>query len=290
MKIVSWNIARRSEPWHWLINIDADLALLQEAAPPPPEVAGRLEVNPGPFEIAGGYTQPQLWRTAIVKLSDRIKVEWIESRPIAVAGTNAFAVSIPGTLAAARLTPSGADPIIVVSMYAQWRVTHESTVGNWIAADGSAHRVISDLSEAFIGTQRGHRIIAAGDLNILHGYGEYGSPYWEARYRTVFDRMEALGLPFAGPQHPNGRQADPWPDELPRDSRNVPTYRTARQKPETATRQLDFVFASRGLMESVSVRALNEPEESKACRRHHPRSPQPLEVAGPATTSHYSVW
>ncbi len=249
--------------------MDTDLALLQEAAPPPNEVANRLEVNPGPFEIAGGYRYPQRWRTAIVRLSDRIKVEWIESKSIAEAGASEFAVSIPGTVAAARVTPSEGEPIFVVSLYAQWRVPHEWAGGHWIAADGSAHRVISDLTEAFIGKERGHRIIAAGDLNILHGYGDYGNPYWAARYRTVFDRMEALGLPFAGPQHPNGRQADPWPDELPRDSKNVPTYHSTKQKPETATRQLDFVFASRSLQESMSVRSLNEPEEwgpSDHCR------------------------
>ncbi len=243
------------------MHMDADLALLQEAAPPPADVAGLLEVDPGPIEITGGYTQPQQWRTAIVRLSDRIKVEWIESKPIAEAGTSEFAVSIPGTVAAARVTPPEGDPIIVVSMYAQWRVPHDWTAGKWIAADGSAHRVISDLSEAFIGRERGYRIIAAGDLNILHGYGDYGNSYWAARYRTVFDRMEALGLSFAGPQHPNGRQAHPWPDELPRESKNVPTYHTTRQNPTTATRQLDFVFASRPLLKSMSVRALNEPEE-----------------------------
>ncbi len=269
MRIVSWNIACKSESWRWLLDMDADLALLQEAAPPPEDVADLLEVNPGPFEITGGYRHAQQWRTAVVRLSDRIKVEWIESMPIAVADMNYFAVSIPGTLAAARITPPEGDPLFVVSMYAQWRRPRKTAGGSWIVSDGSAHRVISDLTEAFIGRERGHRIIAAGDLNILHGYGDYGSRYWAARYRTVFDRMEALGLSFAGPQYPNGRQADPWPDELPRDSRNVPTYYTTRQKPESATRQLDFVFASRPLLKSMSVRALNEPDEwgpSDHCR------------------------
>ena len=114
---------------------------------------------------------------------------------------------------------------------------------DWIYSDASAHRIISDLS-TFIGRQAGHRILAAGDLNILHEYGEHGSEYWAGRYGSVFDRMEALGLPFIGPQHPNGRQADPWPDELPRESKNVPTYHWDKD-PATATRQLDFVFASR---------------------------------------------
>ena len=269
MKIVSWNIARRSEAWSELLRMDADLALLQEAAPPPSDVAEWVEVNPGPFEITGGYHHPQRWRTAIVRLSDWIKVEWIGARPIAEAVTSEFAVSIPGTVAAARITPAKGNPLFVVSMYAQWRYPHDWAGGRWIAADGSAQRLVSDLSEAFIGREGGHRIIAAGDLNILHGYGDYGSAYWEARYRTVFDRMDALGLPLAGPQHPNGRQADPWPEELPRDSRNVPTYHSNQQTPETATRQLDFVFASESLLESVRVRALNAPQEwgpSDHCR------------------------
>ena len=78
---------------------------------------------------------------------------------------------------------------------------------------------------------------------------------------TVFARAEALGLRFVGPQHPNGRQAEPWPDELPTDSRCVPTFHHNRQTPATATRQLDFVFASRSLADAVSVRAMNAVDE-----------------------------
>jgi endonuclease/exonuclease/phosphatase family metal-dependent hydrolase len=144
-------------------------------------------------------------------------------------------------------------------MYAAWEKPHATTGSGWIYADGSAHRLISDLS-ALVGQQVGHRIIAAGDLNILHGYGENGSPYWASRYATVFARMAALGLSFMGPQFPAGRRADPWPDELPEDSANVPTYHTSHQIPATATRQLDFVFASAGLVERVRVSARNEPD------------------------------
>ncbi len=43
------------------------------------------------------------------------------------------------------------------------------------------------------------------------------------------------------------QSAKPWPDELPPDSKNVPTFRTRINQPETATRQLDFVFASEAL-------------------------------------------
>lgn len=69
------------------------------------------------------------------------------------------------------------------------------------------------------------------------------------------------GLEFVGPQHPNGRQADPWPDELPKDSRCVPTFHHSQQRPETATRQLDFVFAPKPFARKVHTRAMNEPAE-----------------------------
>jgi hypothetical protein len=77
----------------------------------------------------------------------------------------------------------------------------------------------------------------------------------------VFDRAEALGLRFVGPSFPNGRQADPWPAELPVDSTCVPTFHHSRQTPETATPQLDFAFVSQDLADRVSVRAMNAVDE-----------------------------
>ena len=268
VKIVSWNIAQRSEPWRVFAGMDADVALLQEAGPPPEDVAGRIEVDPAPWSTpGGGGTRP--WRTAVVKLSERVDVEWIEACRLEDAGPEHLAVSRTGTLAAARVSSPGMEPVVLVSMYSLWTSPHASTRSSWIVSDASAHRVVSDLS-AFIGRQHGHRIVAAGDLNILRGHGEDGSAYWAARYATVFERMDALGVPFVGPRYPHGRQADPWPDELPRESLNVPTYYSAQQgAPAAATRQLDFVFASRALADAVRVRALNEPDEwgpSDHCR------------------------
>jgi endonuclease/exonuclease/phosphatase family metal-dependent hydrolase len=267
VKIIAWNIARRDEAWRFLLDTDADIALVQEATEPPADVAGRLDVDPAPWRTAGaGLNRP--WRAAVVKLSTRAGVEWIEPKAVENAHPSELAVSRLGTLAAACVTPLANEPFIVASMYAAWEKPDNSTGSSWIYADGSVHRLISDLS-ALIGRQAGHRLLAAGDLNILHGYGENGSAYWASRYATVFARMEALGLSFVGPQAPAGRRADPWPDELPRMSSNVPTYHTSHQTPGTATRQLDFVFASQGLAERLRVRALNEPDHwgpSDHCR------------------------
>jgi exonuclease III len=267
VKIISWNIAQRDDAWRFLLDTDADIALLQEATKPPDDVAQRLDVDPSPWHtVGGGLNRP--WRAAVVKLSNGVKLRWLEPKSVEDAHRGELAVSRIGTLAAAIVTPSTGEPFIVASMYAPWETPHSATESSWIYADGSVHRVISDLS-SIIGQQVGNRLLAAGDLNILHGYGEGGSDYWASRYAIAFSRMSALGLSFMGPQAPAGRRADPWPDELPRSSNNVPTYYTSHQSPATATRQLDFVFASDGLSEHVRVTALNEPEHwgpSDHCR------------------------
>ena len=71
-----------------------------------------------------------------------------------------------------------------------------------------------------------------------------------------------------GPQHPNGRLADPTPEHLPEDTRNVVTHYPGNS-PETARLQLDHVFASRGFHHGVRTRALNDVDEwgsSDHCR------------------------
>ena len=264
IKVVSWNIAKRDESWHALLEMDADVALLQETG----IVPGNVQAGPGEPWLNHLYDRWPL----VVKLSDRVKVEWFrQTGPISDTKGNEMAVSGIGTIASARIVPLEAvEPFIAVSMYGRWLNPHPSTGSAWIYSNASAHRIISDVS-AFIGQENPlkHRILAAGDLNILLGYGEHGNPYWAARYQSVFDRMDALGLSFVGPQAPDGRQAHPWPRELPPSSRNVPTYHSIHQKPATATRQLDYVFASRGFSDSVRVRAMNEVEEwgpSDHCR------------------------
>ena len=268
LKIVSWNIAHRPEAWRSLVDSDADVALLQEACEPPPDIASRFDVDIEPWRTEGsGLKRP--WRAALVGLTKRVQLDRITTRSIADAGPRDFAVSRPGTLAAAHVKiPETQNSFTLISMYAAWERPHTSTESSWIYADASAHRLISDIS-VLVGQERGHRVLAAGDLNILFGHGENGSTYWAARYRSIFERFGLIGLHFAGPQFPNGRQADPWPKELPRESLNVPTFHTNRQTPATATRQLDFVFASNDIVPLVTTHAANLPDEwgpSDHCR------------------------
>ena len=265
IKLVCWNIAKNHDPWRCLVKneIRADIALLQEATMPPEDVD--LEVDPAPFRDP--KTGKGLSRCAIVKLSDRVDVKYLTPVPLSCAQYGDFKTTHPGCLATAIITPPDGDSFYAVSFCPEYEKPHRCTA--WDIVDASVHRVISDLS-LLIGRQRGHRIIAAGDLTIYHGYGEDKRGYWKGRYDTVFNRMAAIGLPFVGPQYPNGRQADPWPPELPEDSKNVPTYcKTFRQNPSAAFHQLDYVFASESMANSVTVCALNSPEEwgpSDHCR------------------------
>ena len=284
--VVSWNVATRQEPWRQLLRMDADVALLQEAVSPPSDVASKVDI--GPVEHWDSHVWNSRWFEdrypklydrwpMVVKLSDRVDVEWFNQvSPIGWTERDDIAVSGIGTIAAARVTPrdGSAGPFIAVSMYGRWIGSHPSVKTAWGFgyADSSVHRIISDLS-AFIGHEdpQTHRILAAGDLNIAHGYGDGGDPYyWEARYRSVFERMTTIGLEFLGPQVPHGRQAETPATGEPADSRNVVTYHLPGKNPETASNiQLDYVFASRGFHEGITVRAMNSVEEwgaSDHCR------------------------
>jgi exonuclease III len=261
LRILSWNVNGR-HLWGQLADGEVHVALLQEAPVPPSPWDGKVVPHPATgWGTAGGSK----WRrTAVVAVSETTLLEPRPLTSLEERAPGALLVSRRGTLAAADVLVAG-ERITLVSMYAVW----EGGRPGPIYADASAHRLLSDLA-GIVNDARSHRIIAAGDLNILHRYGEYGDSYWAARYATVFDRAEAMGLRFVGPQAPYGRQANPWPAELPEDSLNVPTYHTSRQGPMGATRQLDFVFASHVLAERLSVRALNgDPEEwgpSDHCR------------------------
>ena len=233
----------------------------------PPEDLG-LETVPSREETWRTDGADRRWCAAIARLSDRVEIRGLEAQPLTELAEHELGVSLAGTIAACEITDLAGKTITAASVYAPWERPVPRTKSSWIYSDASVHRLISDLS-ALIATERGHKLLVAGDLNSLYGYGEGGNEYWRDRYATIFTRMEAIGLSFVGPQHPHGRQADPWPDELPADSKNVPTYHTNRTSPATATRQLDFVFASKSLAPDVAVGARNAPEEwgpSDHCR------------------------
>jgi len=269
MKIVSWNMklnGDQKQAWQMLREMDADVALLQEARKPPRGVSDWAELDPEPWRIAGHTDQ---WRTAIARLSDRFEVDWIPGRSIPEAGPRDFSVSRPGSIIAAIVNRGPRAPLVVVSMYAVWeRKASIAGAKSKIMAVSSAHRMISDLSRLVGGNTH---LIAAGDLNVWNVRGE-PAPFKHlegggANYQTVFDRMTAIGVPFVGPHGPEGGRQPEYAST--RKAGNVVTFRLAGN-PSEATReqQLDFVFATRKVR-PLSVRALNQPSDwgpSDHCR------------------------
>jgi len=263
-RIVSWNVNCQAACWSVLTEQGIDVALVQEAKRPPPSMV--VETHPsvsGDWTTSGGRRN---FCAAVVTLSSNVSFMPLPMKAIDDAVEGDIPVSSRrGTLAVAEVHAPGIEPIIVASVYGVWEGCLDSKE---IWADASVHRLISDLS-FLVRRPKGHRIIVAGDLNILNSYGEHGNGYAAARYRTIFDRMKAIGLSFVGPQAPNGREAVPRPEELPADSLDVPTYFTRGGSPSTATRQLDFVFASPDLHPLLTVRAMNGIDEwgpSDHCR------------------------
>ena len=182
IRVVSWNIAKREAPWNVLEEMgrggEADVALLQEAGNPPPDLAHPVPYGSEEFWRHQQYEGRPIYDRwcLVVQLSDRVDVEWFRAvPPISHLGEHDIGISGIGTVAAARVTPRGRpgdDAFIAVSMYARYMKPHPSTRTPWQAGapDVSAHRILSDIS-AFIGHEdpSRHRILAAGDLNMIYG-------------------------------------------------------------------------------------------------------------------------
>ena len=129
----------------------ADVALLQEAAPPPDDVVGLRDATLPPAEGANlGHRPREAWDShswnsdwwhgrgwnalydrwpMVVKLSDRVEVEWFRQvSPVWGAEPDEIEVSGFGTITAARVTPKDGsiEPFIAVSMYGRWLGPHPS--------------------------------------------------------------------------------------------------------------------------------------------------------------------
>ena len=81
VNIISWNMAHKRESWRRLVDMDIDLALLQEACRPPDDIAERFEVDPAPWSVLERDSRVK-WPTAIAVVSNRVTVEWLTAKPI----------------------------------------------------------------------------------------------------------------------------------------------------------------------------------------------------------------
>jgi hypothetical protein len=77
LRLVSWNVHQLSEPWRLLVSDPSfDVALLQEAKPPPASVTHQVVPARSLNWEMPGYRRA--FRTTVVRLSDRVSMK--ESR------------------------------------------------------------------------------------------------------------------------------------------------------------------------------------------------------------------
>jgi hypothetical protein len=210
VRLVSWNIGGPGADWRDVGALDADVALLQEAASPPIDLRTRVFPRLRRWRVAHRRPRGSSLAGRDRRLSDRVGLEPIASGPLGTAW-GSLGCSRAGSWCAARLHGDDLPPVTVVSVYAAWGRSIDGYGPIW--ADASAH--LSDLSPLL--SARGHRLLAAGDLNVLYGYGEHGNVVAKRRHHPVQPSATAAGGRCSRPARPSSPGASP-----PRRSRRRP--------------------------------------------------------------------
>lgn len=124
-RVVCWNVAGRENPCRELLEMDADVGLLQEVRAIPTDVIDQVEI--GTREHWDSHVWNSDWHKdrypnlcdrwpMVVKLSDRVEIEWFKQvSPVSETKCDEFAVSGIGTVAAARIVPEKGKPFLAVS-------------------------------------------------------------------------------------------------------------------------------------------------------------------------------
>jgi hypothetical protein len=180
----------RTEAWEYLRDgLRADLALVQEASPPP----GLRSVY-RPID----ERNPRLnWGSAVVALHPDVSLHPRTRVPLAdcslkVPATGEVPDSHAGACAVADVSlASGQFSFTAMSLYGQWE---ETPGGGTIYACARLHRMISDLTGVFASCRRSG-VVVAGDLNITTQVAFEGQTQVDTDgAAAVFARLRAWGL------------------------------------------------------------------------------------------------
>lgn len=247
LTVFNWNMARASANWgvvrEFLLDSGPAVALVQEAVEiDRPSTPADLKALPGGEAghewqtLSNGYRRLV---TAIAWIDGRVEVEPFRRVPLAEASGNELTISHAGSYCAADVILPDGNRVAVVSLYGVWE--KQDRVG--IYTEATMHRTISDITP-LLHKPPGGRLLIAGDFNAFYRYGDY----WDEKYMTAFNRLEAYGMQLVGPFG-----TAPLPDcpcKLGEACRHVRTYAHHRKETNRVL-QLDFVLASPALATSV---------------------------------------
>lgn len=270
MRVVSWNLNRATwnsrrrcatgdeharRAWTEIAELGADVALVQEAPPPPPDLerpaTGTIPAGVEPEDWRSLPGPRRWWSTAIASWDLPVAPIEDEARhPLAVTHKGAYA---------AGFVPWRGGRLIVVSVYALWDY-------DWIHKDGgkpvysetSLHRTLSDLTPILDVHRNGLSVVIGGDLNASTQFGEPA----RSAYRVVHDRLSSLGL-----QNISVRPADDVLDGCP--CVDDPC-RHIRSLEGTRPFQDDYIYASADVAATARLMPVERTEGMEFVSDHFP--------------------
>lgn len=193
MRVVVWNIANKLAAFDALSSLGPDVALLNEASPPP--------IAKGIWRQAtvGRDAKRRRWSAAV--LSPHPVVEITDARP-SWRGSERnvqFVCSRPGSWIAASVEVAVGRTVTAVSLYG---LLDEFS-------DASVHRSLSELSPLVDDPRYRTHVLIGGDLNTWSGWSESEPGTTLARDINLLERFEALGLvDCLAAKRPPGRLPD----------------------------------------------------------------------------------
>lgn len=248
MRIVSWNMNHsrrkddvRAKGWNYLReDLRADLALVQEAVPPPE--------LPSVYRPLSESNRNYNWGSAVVALGAGVRLvtrprvplaswDWRDHRPV-----DALPDSHPGASAVADiLDDQGQFLFTAVSLYAQWEMVGGDK--NYFACP-KVHRILSDLTNVLSRAQR-RPVVLAGDFNLTTQGGNKATAENAA---AAFTRVRSWGLTECITHTGATRAQQPdckCPDGIA--CTHVQTYRHGN-KQDSGPTQLDYAFISNAML------------------------------------------
>jgi hypothetical protein len=265
------------DAWDYLADLKVDVALVQEALPPPfvDPAAWPVRSNPSPDKPDRWFIHPRFrrWGSAAVVFNPALEFERIETTPLNSGQEHrGLWMSHPGTWAGIRIIRREQPPVNIISAYglmSDWNPEIKSSY-----ATTTVNRLMSDLTP-LLDSEIGKLTVVAGDLNIGTQCADPGPdlpPHrWCGMHRTTMERIYSYGFVdciAAGVATDRGPLAG-CPCAFGADCRHVRTYRHDN-KTDGPPWQNESFFATNGMSEAMTSCAPVDDEQAWALSDHCP--------------------
>jgi len=268
VKVVVWNMNLKNADRNWGRfkdggDLQCDVALLNEATPPPPDLGKHVRTagqTIGRDDVRYGGKKVRKWSSAVVSPNPLARPKDVWTLPPGGGDRRSkLMVSRPGSWAAAVVSMPNGQPVTAVSLYG---LLDERS-------DASIHRSLSDLTPLFEDRRYNRLLLLGGDLNTLCT-AKVGSTRL-ARDQGVLDRI-ALGFGLVDLLHESLRRSDPDRGRLQGcrcgledECRHTWTFR--KSKVSVIPYQDDYLFASPALAKRlIDCKALSSGRRATARR------------------------